>query len=193
MARPKLETGEKQVGERDVFGAFGLYLLLATGGDPVHALDVADGWGTDSMVTFTRDSNTCVRAAFVGSDAAASTAIHDALAAWTALRTGSASLEATGQTTTLTTCDPGAAAIDPGQTSTTALNVAALRNALLAQSIGVVGEKPASCVVKRALRDERFQALVAATVADPNAQPASDVLEPFKNAVSAALLACSNG
>jgi len=189
---PKLSAGEKQVGTRDVFGAFGLYLLLATGGDPVHALDVADGWGTDSMVTFTRDSTTCVRAAFVGSNAAASTTIHDALAAWTALRTGSASVEAAGQTTTLTTCDPGAAAIDPGQTPVAALTVATVRNALLAQAIGSVGEKTASCVVHRALGDASFQPLLAATVADPNAQPGSDVLNPFTKAVSAALVDCRN-
>ena len=189
---PKLGAGEKQVGARDVFGAFGLYLLLATDGDPLHALDVADGWGTDSMVSFTRDSTTCFRSAFVGSDTAASSAIHDALAAWTTRRAGSASIDTSGETTTLTTCDPGVAAVDPAQTPVAALTVAVVRNALLAQAIGSVGEKTASCVVHHALGDASFQPLLAASVDDPTAEPSSDVLGPFTKAVSAALVDCRN-
>jgi hypothetical protein len=189
---PKLAAGEEQVGARDVFGAFGLYLLLATDGDPVRALDVADGWGTDSMVTFTRGQTTCVRAAFIGSDASASTAIHEGLTAWASHRTASATVDAAGDTTTLTTCDPGASAVDPGQTPAAALTVAEVRNALLAQAIGSVGEKTASCVAHRALGDASFQPLLAATVADPSAEPSAEVLSPFTKAVSAALADCRN-
>ena len=73
---PTLDAGETQVGTIDVFGAFTLYLMLATQGDPAESLRVADGWGGDAMVTFTRGDTQCVRAAFVGRDAESSGAIR---------------------------------------------------------------------------------------------------------------------
>ena len=84
VAVPKLEEGEKALDKPNVFGAFALYLMLAGRGDAGEALAVADGWGGDAMVTFSRGDATCVRAAFTGRNRDATTAISDAIATWAA-------------------------------------------------------------------------------------------------------------
>jgi hypothetical protein len=189
---PTLGTGERQVGKRDTFGAFALYLVLATGGDPVRALEVADGWGGDSMLTFTRDGTTCIRAAFVGTNADASVAIHDALVGWATTRSGdTATVDADGERSTLTTCDRGDATADPGETSQAALITAAFRSALLAESIGVAGEEGSSCVAERVLHDPAFGPVLAAAVADPNAELDGAVSQPFMRSITTAAAACA--
>ena len=64
--RPKLRDGERADGKPDVFGAFGLYLMLSSRIDPVRALAAADGWGGDAMITLRRGDTACVRATFAG-------------------------------------------------------------------------------------------------------------------------------
>jgi hypothetical protein len=194
VATPALEPGEERVGARkDGFGAFALYLLLATTGDPVQALRVADGWGGDAMVTFTRGGTTCIRSAFVGADGEASAAIADALRGWADARGGGAEVVASSAQTTLTACDQGGATLDPGNAPEAALVTVLLRNTLLAQGAEQVGVESASCAVERTLRDASFQPVVDAAVADPSAPLAGDVSGPFARALAAALRECSSG
>ena len=82
VPRPGVTGTEKVVGTPDVFGAFALYLVLGSQLGPQTALHVADGWGGDSMISFERDGHTCLRAAFAGRDAKATTAIRESLADW---------------------------------------------------------------------------------------------------------------
>jgi hypothetical protein len=190
---PTVEAGEKQDGKRDVFGAFALYLLAATSGDPVHALDVARGWGADAMVTFTRSGTTCLRATFTGTNVDASQAIHDALADWATNRSGGgATVTSKGDDTTLTACDRGEATADPGDTPQAALVTAAFRSTLLAQALEVFGERAASCVVDRSLRDPTFRPVLDATVAAPFAAPDAAVSEAFTRRISEIVGTCAD-
>ena len=195
VKRPTLGPGERRLGRRgDVFGAFALYLVLATSGDAVGALRVADGWGGDALVTFTHDGTTCIRANFVGVDAGASAAIGDALASWSASRgAGVAEAATMGDVTTLTACDQGSTTADPGRTPQAALVTVLLRNTLLAQGAELVGVDSASCAVDRTLGDASFGPVVDAAVADPSAPLPDAVSAPFTRAVTAALVECRTG
>ena len=171
VATPALAEGETQSGKPDVFGAFALYLTLAAAGDPVRALAVADGWGGDAMVTFTRpDGTTCVRATFAGRNARAGADIHEALTTWAAGNAG-AGVVADGPRTTLTACDPGTAAVDPGVTVDAALVAAVLRSELLAQGAEIVGLDASACAIDEAMADPTFAPVLAAAADDPSALP----------------------
>jgi hypothetical protein len=195
VATPALAPGEERLGPReDVFGAFALYLLLATSTDPVDALRVADGWGGDALVTFTRAGTTCIRTTFVGAGTPESAAIADALRAWAGARGGGAAEVATdGEETTLTACDPGDATVDPGNAPTAALVTVVVRNTLLAQGAEQVGVESASCAVDRTLRDASFGPVIEAAVAAPTAPLSSAVSGPFTRALTTAMRDCSNG
>lgn len=189
---PELGPGEQRVGESaDVLGAFALHLLLATAGDPVESLRVADGWGGDSLVTFTRDGTTCMRVNVVGADRSASAAIGDALGAWASTRTdGSATVTTDGDVTTLTACDRGVATTDPGRAPQAALVTVVMRNTLMAQGAEQVGVDAGSCIADRSLGDASFAPLLEATVADPAVPVPDAVAERFTRAAGAALLEC---
>ena len=90
--------GREALGKPDVFGSFALYQMLASRLIPAVALAAADAWGGDSMVTFTRDGTTCLRATFRGTTADGTTAIADALAQWAAqMPAGAAAVDRTGE------------------------------------------------------------------------------------------------
>ncbi len=195
VAAPALGPGEERVGpRRDAFGAFSLYFLLATSSDPVDALRVAEGWGGDALVTFTREGTTCIRTTFVGADAAGSAALAAAVRDWADAR-GVAGDEVvtSGEETTLTACDPGGATVDPGESPQAALVTVVLRNTLLAQGAEQFGVEPASCAVDRMVRDASFGAVRDAAVDDPSAPLAGDVSAPFTRALVAAWRQCANG
>ena len=59
---PSLEKGARQVGEPHDLGPFDLYTLLASRIDRQVALDAADAWAGDRMVTYRQDGQVCVRA-----------------------------------------------------------------------------------------------------------------------------------
>ena len=110
--------------------------MLAGRGDAGEALSVADSWGGDSMVTFTRAGTTCVRAAFAARTSDGTTALADAIESWAATMPGdTASSTRDGRVVTLTACDPGASATDPPNSSTAALIVAGLRNEVLSEIV----------------------------------------------------------
>ena len=79
---PKLGKGEKRVGKPDVFGAFTLFMILASRVDLGQSMRAADGWAGDSMVSFERDGNPCLRARFVGRSERDSYDIGVALDTW---------------------------------------------------------------------------------------------------------------
>ena len=54
VATPKLAADEQRSGKPDEFGAWSLYLVLASRLDPELSLHAAEGWGGDRYVGFTR-------------------------------------------------------------------------------------------------------------------------------------------
>jgi hypothetical protein len=187
--RPALVDGETADGKPDVFGAFGLYLMLSARLDPVHALTVADGWGGDAMITLRRGDTRCVRATFAGRSDDDGVAIGDALAEWAAAGPArSADVTRRGSRSTLTACEPNTASTsDDG--SLAALTVAVTRDELLSQFVGVDPEA-ASCVANGVVADATFRPLLEASVADPEVVPDQSVLGPFQARVLAIAQDC---
>ncbi len=187
--RPKLRDGERADGKPDVFGAFGLYLMLSSRIDPVRALAVADGWGGDAMITLRRGDTACVRATFAGRSDAEGDAIGDALEQWIAAGPADAAdVTRHGSRSTLTACDPGAG-VPSSDGSLAALTVAVTRDEILSQFIGG-GEKAATCVANGVVADPTFRPLIEASVADPDALPDQSVLGPFQSRAIAIAQQC---
>ncbi len=106
VPRPKLASGEKRVGTADEFGAFALYLMLATRTDVETALRAITGWGGDRYIGFERDGQQCVRAAFVGDRPRDTDEIESALGDWAgSLPIGMASVERVDDFVELTSCE----------------------------------------------------------------------------------------
>src|SRR6185437_16082016 len=100
---PKLAAGERRSGKADVLGAFALYLVLASRVSPADALQAADAWGGDSMVTFERDQHICLRATLRGRSDRGTEEIGTALDRWAAtMPAGSATVTRAASGVTLT-------------------------------------------------------------------------------------------
>jgi len=189
---PVLQPGETAVGTSDVFGSFALYLMLAARSDPVHALGVADGWAGDAEVTFTRAGTTCLRAAFAGRSADATTAIEGALEQWAAQApAGSAQAAPTGDLAGLTACDPGVAGVTASDGSLAALAVATVRNLLIGTLADQgVGTEVAACTANGVVADPAFHPVLDAVVADPSAEPNPKLLGPVQQSLLTNLTRC---
>jgi hypothetical protein len=193
VAVPKLGKGEKAIDPPNVFGAFALYLMLAGRSDAGDALAVADGWGGDAMVTFSRGDATCVRAAFTGRDQAATAAIADAVAAWAAeMPGGAASSTRKSDIVTMTACDPGDRAIDPPNSSIGALIVAELRNEVLSEVVGAgLPAATGDCIATRLVRDPVMTPIIAQAVADPSASLGAADTKVLQQKVASLAVACA--
>jgi hypothetical protein len=193
VATPALLPGESAVGKADVFGAFVLYLVLATRSDPVDALGVADAWAGDAMVTFTRGGTTCLRATFTGRTPDGTGAIGDALRGWAAgAPPQTADVTVAGSNATLTTCDPGGAAVSVQDRTIAALTVVAVRNELLATLVDQGAPRQASeCTANGVVADPAFGPVLDAAAADPNATPSADLLRPLQQRIIAIAAACA--
>jgi hypothetical protein len=192
VAVPKLEPGEKALDKPNVFGAFALYLMLAGRGGAGEALAVADGWGGDAMVTFSRQNATCVRTAFTGRDGDATTAIADAVSAWAAdMPGGAASSTRTGAIVTMTACDPGEGSTDPPNSSIGALILADLRNEVLSQIVNTgVPAATGGCIATRLVRDPVMTPIVAKAVTDPTAPLGADDTKALQQKVASLTTQC---
>jgi hypothetical protein len=189
---PELRTGEERSGSPDSFGAFALYLVLASRIDPATALGAADGWGGDAMTTFTRAGTTCLRSAFVGRDRKQTTAIGSALAEWAAaMPPGSAEVEQ-GKRITLTACDPGAAGTEAPNRALQALLLAGTRDGLFLEVLKQGAPvRVAVCAADTLVRDPAFAPLLEAAVADPSAEPDAETLAAVRARVPAVFRQCS--
>ncbi len=193
VATPKLAEGEKVVGKPDVFGSFALYLMLAGRGDAGEALSVADSWGGDSMITFTRGGTTCVRAAFAARTGNDTAALADAIASWAAkMPGGTASSARDRRVVTVTACDPGASATDPPNSSSTALIVADLRNEVLSEIVRA-GAPVATgeCVATGLVRDPAMQPIIAEAAADPSATLSDSDTKLLQNKIASLAGTCA--
>ena len=133
VATPALRAGERRDGAPDTFGAAGLYFTLASRMPAADALRAADGWAGDSMIEFRRGDELCVRAAFRGRDASATTAIADGLRRWAgAMPAGMATVDTNGGLVTLSSCDAGTPVPTAKTFADDALTMVGTRNELAA-------------------------------------------------------------
>ncbi len=197
VAPPALSAGEKRSGKPDVFGAFALYQVLSSRLDPSVALAAADAWGGDSMVTFTRQGATCLRAQFVGKSGDGTTKIGDALAQWAAqMPAGAAQVDSKAGGVTLTACDPGASATEAPNRAVTALIFVANRDALFSEVLKQgLPVNVASCAADGVVRDPSFAPVIEAGTNDPSAAPDAGVIDAVRARVPVILQGCvaSNG
>ena len=187
--------GEKQFGEADTFGSFALYLMLSQQLDPTDALKIADGWGGDSLVDYTRgtgkDKQQCVRTAFVGQNADDTQAIQKGLATWAAAQpAGSAEVTARDGKVVFSSCDVAAArptARDPKL----ALALLATRD----QLIGSYAEQgapaaTARCAADGVVNDPTVRPVLEQGAADPTSEPDASTEAAIKAAVQQIITSC---
>jgi hypothetical protein len=192
LPTPKLRAGERRSGSPDSFGAFALYLVLASRIDPATALTAADGWGGDAMITFKRDDTTCLRSAFVGRDAKRTKAIGSALADWAAAMPPDAAEVEQGKQITLTACDPGAAGTEAPNRALQALILAVTRDGLFLEVLKQGAPvKAALCSSDTLVRDPAFAPLLQAAVVDPNGEPDPEALAAVRARVPDVFRQCS--
>ena len=179
VATPRTTKSEKVVGKPDVFGAYALYLVLASRLGPSAALEVADGWGGDSMITLTRHGDTCLRATFVGRDAGRTAAIGTALEQWSAaMPDGAATVDRGRSGVLLTACDTGATASPTPHDADEAMTFASSRNTLYGTLLQQgASSKAASCTANGLVRDPAFAPLLA----NPNAEPDVETLGALRD------------
>jgi Protein of unknown function (DUF2510) len=131
---PSIAKGDHQVGKADTIGAFDLYTVLATRLDRQAALDAADTWAGDRMVTYKSGTQECVKATIVSKAPAGAATMANALATWAAARPGSSvEKDLDRSRSTLTACDGGAAIAPDTAKLEGAMVLLATRNSLLAE------------------------------------------------------------
>jgi hypothetical protein len=190
VSPPTLERGEKRHGAADDFGAFSLYLVLASRLDPTVALTAVQGWGGDQYVAFTkRDAGgaECVRVAFTGDTATDTTEIADVLAQWTAtLPSGAASTSRSAARVNLTACDVGGVTAPSEATLDAAVAVLVDRNDA-ARGLLSAGAPPelARCAADSLVGDAAVRALLEQDDGFDDAER-----QQFRAAVSDAIRGC---
>ncbi len=138
---PRLARGEKAVGSSSTFGAFDLYLVLASRIDPSVALDAALHWRGGQIRAMHANGSTCVRGAVIGDSAAGTEQIRNAMRAWsTAGAAGTAAVVPSAATASFRACDPGPdGSASPDDALQHAANILELHNSLEAGLIESAG------------------------------------------------------
>jgi hypothetical protein len=126
---PPLLAGERRDGPSDDFGAFVLYMTLASRIDARSALGAADGWGGGELVQYKTGGTSCLRIDVVGRSSAQTAAIALAAGHWaTLMAPGQASASALGSEVRIDACDPGPSAKAGPHSLDDAMNLADERN-----------------------------------------------------------------
>lgn len=179
---PKLAAGEQRSGKPDQFGSLSLFQVLSSRLDNGTALDAADAWDGDAMVTFTRNGQTCLRSSFAGRGTKGTSTITDALQKWAAqMPAGSATVEGARDRVTLTACDPGRAATAIPNPPFASLVYLASRDSLFAELVnGGLSTAQATCSADTLVRDPTFAPIVQQAGQDPNAAPDDSVVTALR-------------
>jgi hypothetical protein len=189
---PKLQPGERRVGKPDVFGALSLFQVLSSRVDNATALDAADAWDGDAMVTFTRNDQTCLRANFAGRGTDGTQTISAALQQWAAqMPAGAATVDAARDRVTLTACDPGGAATAIPNKPLASLVYVASRDGLFSELLKSGFSTPeATCGADTVVRDPVFAPVIDAAGSDPNAVPDPALVTAVRQRVSEIVAGC---
>jgi hypothetical protein len=168
VATPKLERGEKAVGDPDDFGMLSLLLVLGERLSFPDAWQAVDGWKGDASRDFRRDGRDCIRVRTRVDTPEDATQLLGALRVWATDRTD-ADTSSAGDVVTFSSCDPGTttATNDPSRPRT--FEVLQLRVAILAQlEASGLGHPQAVCVVDDVLRDHPARQLLdVEAISDP--------------------------
>jgi hypothetical protein len=109
VANPKLASGERADGPAEAFGAYDLYLLLASRIDPADALGAALSWGGGRIRTVRSKGRTCLRGMVTPERKSQSRIMATDFGRWAAaLPTGMADVRRFGNAVSFHSCDPGA-------------------------------------------------------------------------------------
>jgi hypothetical protein len=170
---PALLPGEKRSGKPEVLGSFSLFHLLSSRLDNATALSAADAWDGDSMITFTRKGQTCLRATIAGRAPDGTATITDALNGWAAqMPAGAATIEGTADRVTMTACDPGRAAAVAPNNANASMAFVGNRDGLFSTAVrngDSVGA--AMCLGDTLVRDPVFAPVIEQAGVDPTASP----------------------
>jgi hypothetical protein len=185
VATPKLAKGEKKSGDTDVFGAFPLFLTLASRIDTQPALVAAEQWAGDSSVPFKRGKTECLRTSFAGKNDAGTKAIGDALTSWSAAwPEGHAKVEVTPKLAILTSCDPGQLTGAKPRDVSGALSALAVRNEISFEVLdGGSTKEQAKCAGDKLTQDAVLLALIQ-QANDAGGAPPADVMARVQSAVA---------
>jgi hypothetical protein len=110
LPAPPVDDGEDVAGPPESFGAFELYIMLATRDDPVTALTASDTILGGRAQGVRQAGRYCYRATVATRSGAAATFVVDAVRRWAQSASG-ASVTRDGTSVTFTACDPGPRAV----------------------------------------------------------------------------------
>ncbi|MFM8304449.1 MAG: hypothetical protein ACKOA9_09160 [Actinomycetota bacterium] len=196
---PRLRDGDIAQGDPFPLDAVGLYLVLAEHLDWTDALDVAERWGGDQTVAFTRAGRPCVTTRIAGRRGADDAGvIGDAFGRWAAAGGTETVVTRDADTVRITLCDPpdrrsAPAPAPPAQ----ALVGLSIRNGLVEQALEAgKGLDAAKCTADRLVRLPETGALVG-SVDSPTSDLDDDLTAAFQRAAgarfAALLRACAAG
>jgi hypothetical protein len=110
LPAPTLAPGEQAEGSGEAFGAFELYVMLATRDDAATALSASDAILGGRAQGLRKNGTYCYRATLATRDVPAATFVVSSLTRWAAKATSPA-VSRVGTSVTFTACDPGAKAV----------------------------------------------------------------------------------
>ena len=149
LPAPTLGTNEKSEGSPESFGAFELYVMLASRDDPATALIAADSVLGGRAQGLRRNGKYCYRAALAIRDPAAAKFVVGSVQRWERSATG-ASVSRAGSSLTFTACDPGAKTVGAPKRRLDAAEVLLAGRSGIAVGIAEQGAAPgvARCVAR---------------------------------------------
>jgi hypothetical protein len=149
LPAPILTPDEKAEGPGEAFGAFELYVMLATRDDPAAALSAADAILGGRAQGLRRNGTYCYRATLATRDAAAATFVESSLTRWATKATRPA-VSRVGTNVTFTACDPGSKAAGASKERVEAAVLLLAGRSEIAAGVAEGGAPPAAarCVAR---------------------------------------------
>jgi glycine cleavage system regulatory protein len=189
VATPKLTTEERRSGKPNEFGAWSLYLVLASRLDPELALHAAEGWGGDRYVGFTERGSggqECLRISIVGDTSADTAELADAFSQWAALLPADAATSTrVGSRVDVSACDTGSTTAADDATLEAAVTLLVDRNDIALELLRAEAPpRRARCAADRLAVDPTLVALLDEAEFTPEQE------DQFTDLVSHALTAC---
>jgi len=149
LPAPVISADEEVAGTPESFGAFELYIMLATRDDPVTALTAADAILGGRAQGLRRNSTYCYRATLATRSNGAADFVAEALQRW--VRSASAAfVTRDGTSVTFTACDPGPKAVGASKEKLEAAEILLAARSGIAVSAAEGGVPPATarCVAR---------------------------------------------
>ena len=149
LPAPVIVDGEVAAGTPEAFGAFELYVTLASRGDAGAALTAADAVLGGRAQGLRRNGTYCYRATLATRDVPAANFVVGSLQQWGKSATG-AFVRRDGTSVTFTACDPGSKAVGASKEKLDAAELVLGARSGIAVGLAVGGAKPevARCVAR---------------------------------------------